>query len=212
MSGHPIAYEQLIAYAGDELEPAAAAAAATHVAGCPECAATVARYRLVRTTLLEDDSPTPPPATLARAKAIFAQQRRADPVDLLAPLRRVLARISFDSRGGFGDAFGPAFAGVRGAASGYQLAYESEAGEVDLQVEPPAGPGSTEWRVLGQVAVDEAVPGIRVALVPSGTEAAAVEAEADEYGVFGMDAPVGRYDLTIRLPTVALVVPDLEVG
>ena len=218
MSGHPIEDERLIAYAAGEVG-GDAAAVASHLTVCPDCAATVARYRFVETTLRGDDSPPVPPATLARAKALFADLRRADvvetrpaapPRDRRAPVRRVLAGLTFDSRAAFGSGLG--FAGVRGGAgAAYRLAYESEAGEVDVQVEPPAG-GDAEWRLLGQVAVDEATPGIRVALTVPGSEAPAAEVEADEQGVFAVAAMPGTYDLSIRLPAALLILPELAVG
>src|SRR3712207_295725 len=99
MSGHPIADEDILAYAAGELDDAAAAVVAAHIGGCLACAATVARYRLVSANPRADDSLRPPAATVARAKAIFAEQRRPVFVPLV-PLRRIVARLTFDSRGG----------------------------------------------------------------------------------------------------------------
>lgn len=225
MSGHAVDDERLIAYANDELGGDEAAIVAAHVAGCAGCAATVARCRMVRAMLYADDSVPPPAAAVARAKGLFGEWRRAnasvasrDPLaplrravdDLAAPLRRVVAELTFDSRAALGAGLG--FAGVRGGAgAGYQLAYESGAGEVDVQVEPLAG-AATEWRLLGQVGLVEATPGVRVALTPLGSDSPVVEAEADEHGVFDVAAMPGKYDLTIRLPAALLVLPGLEVG
>src|SRR3712207_3179439 len=46
MGRHPVAYDQLIGYAAGELDASATAAVAAHLAGCPGCAATVARFRV----------------------------------------------------------------------------------------------------------------------------------------------------------------------
>lgn len=206
MTGQPIAYETLLAYAAGELAEAEAAPVAARLAVDPEAAAVVARYRAVRDTVAGDDGITPSPALLARAKAIFPRPQR-EATGPLASLRRVVAKLNFDSRGGL------ALAGYRGsaAAAGYQLAYESEAGDLDLHVEP-AGDPAAPWRLLGQVGVDEETPGIRVALAQPGAASPAVEADVDRHGVFATEVTPGKYELTITLPTAVVVVPELEVG
>lgn len=209
MTGQQIAYETLIAYAAGELAETEAAPVAAHLAADPEAAAVVARYRAVRDTVAGDDSVPPPAAVVARAKAIFPRGERATAAPL-ANLRRVVATLGFDSRRGL------ALAGYRGGGGeGYRLAYESEAGEVDLQLEPPGDPTgapASPWRLLGQVDLAEETPGIRVALAQPGAAAPAAEAEADPHGVFAADVSPGRYELTIALPTAVMVVPNLEVG
>ena len=206
MSDHPIDDEALLAFAGDEFDPAAAAVVAVHVAACPACAATIARYRLVRATLRADDSSVPPLPAVARAKGIFGRHRRAAPLDLVSPLRRIVARLTFDSQGGFA----PAIAGFRGGNARH-LAFESDEAEVDLQVEPPAESGAP-WQILGQITADPGAPATRVALAPAGENRAVVEVELDEHGFFILTATPGRYDVSIRLPDSMLVLPDLEVG
>ena len=205
MKGQPIAYETLLAYAAGELAEAEAAPVAARLAVEPEAAATVALYRAVRDTVANDDSVAPPAAFLARAKGIFPRRPR-EATGPLAALRRVVATLSFDSRSGL------ALAGYRGgAAAGYQLAYESDAGDVDLQLEPGAAPAAP-WRLLGQVGVDDETPGIRVVLAPVGAAAPAAETEADPHGVFSAQVMPGTYEMTVTLPTAVMVVPELEVG
>ena len=205
---HPVADEQLIAYAAGDLAGPAADAVAAHIGGCPGCAATVARYRGVAAAVAADDSVPPPAAIVARAKAIFPRREPAA-AGALAALRRVVADLTFDSRGGF------ALAGVRSGGGGsgraYQLAYESEAGDLDLQLEPPAAPDA-RWRLLGQVGLDDDLPGIRVALAAPGGDAPLAETEADPHGVFDLAAVPGTYDLSVALPTAVIVVPNLDVG
>lgn len=205
MTGQPIPYETLLAYAAGELAEAEAAPVAARLAADPEAAAVVVRYRAVRATVAGDDGVAPSPALLARAKAIFPRRGR-EAVGPLASLRRVVATLGFDSRGGL------ALAGYRGGgAAGYQLAYESDAGDVDLRFEPDADPAAL-WRLLGQVGLDNETPGVRVALAEAGSASPAVEAAADPHGVFSAEVAPGTYELTITLPTAVVVVPDLEVG
>jgi anti-sigma factor RsiW len=74
MSSHFVSDAELIEYARGKLGPASAARVQAHVAICPQCTASVARFHLVRTTLLEDDSVAPPDAVLERAEAIYVLQ------------------------------------------------------------------------------------------------------------------------------------------
>ncbi|HYN87352.1 MAG TPA: DUF5667 domain-containing protein, partial [Ardenticatenaceae bacterium] len=69
--------EALIAYAAGELGPVEADSVAAHLAVCPECAATVARFRLVSEVLRTYDTHAPPPPTVARAKSLFRQHQPA---------------------------------------------------------------------------------------------------------------------------------------
>lgn len=77
MPNQHIDYELLLAYAADELESDGMQAIATHIASCIECANVVRRFRLISFVMRTDDSREPPPATIARAQAIFAQNRPA---------------------------------------------------------------------------------------------------------------------------------------
>jgi hypothetical protein len=208
---HPIGDEVLLAFAAGVAGPLgqAAAAVAAHVAGCPDCAATVRRYRLVEATVRADAASGPSPAALARAKAAFAP---APPAPVAAPvgaLRRVVARLTFDARV---DTYG--MVGVRAARElgrdSFQVAYESEVGEVDLQIEPEDDAAGT-WRLLGQLST-EGEGQAQVALAPAGGEGAVAEADADADGMFDLVAASGRYDVLVRLPEAELVLPGLDLG
>ncbi len=92
LSDHPISYEQLIAYAAHELDPVLAASVAQHLATCPDCAATVKRFRAIADFLSTAPSETPSPAAVARAKSIFIHRPspaapRWIPANLLQALR-----------------------------------------------------------------------------------------------------------------------------
>ncbi len=71
MNSHTIAYESLIDFAAGDLAEAEAAATAEHVAHCPECSVTVARFRQVSELRFVDVLVDPPPTTVARAQALY---------------------------------------------------------------------------------------------------------------------------------------------
>jgi anti-sigma factor RsiW len=203
---HPIPDEQLLAYAADELAPDAAASVADHLSGCRDCATTVHLYRLAAATVRASDELAPSAAALARAKAIFPQ--RSPLAELLAPLRRIAAELTFDSRSGSALAL----TGFRGDLSAYQLAFVGGGAEVDVQLEPPAA-DSSRWHLLGQVTTDLPTPSATVYLTtPETADRAVAEATADEHGVFGLTVLPGRYDLLVHVNDTIIVLPDLEIG
>lgn len=74
MNAHP-SYEFLINYAvGDSLDEE------NHITLCPQCGATVARFRKVRALYRADDSVKVPTATLARAFSLYHPRRSVSPV------------------------------------------------------------------------------------------------------------------------------------
>ncbi|HBY98209.1 MAG TPA: hypothetical protein DEP84_30405 [Chloroflexi bacterium] len=203
MRNHPVPYEQLIAYAADELDGPEAAAVAAHLDACTRCTATVVRFRAARSVLRVDDGEMPPPATLTRAKALFIQRRHTPEANWL---QRVIAALAFDSRSGL------ALSGARGVAGGYQLGFESSVADVDLELEPPEKPISGRWQLLGQVVAHENAPVTTVGLAPVGASTPIAQTDADEHGFFSLHAAPGRYNLLVTLPTVLLVLPDIEIG
>lgn len=204
---HPVAYEQLIAFAAGELADRRAADVADHLKTCRSCAGTVARYRSVASTVAADRA-APSAAAVARAKAIFPR-RSGTATAPLAVLRRVVADLAYDSRGGF------ALAGVRSGggatADTHRLVYESEAGDLDLQLEPP-GAADGRWRVLGQVDLNGDVPDLRVLLTAPGSDEPLAAVDADAQGIFDLSVRPGTYELRVVLPSSVLVVADLDVG
>ncbi len=77
MDVHPILYEDLIDYAAGELIAEESALIEQHLKGCPECVATIARFRSVGSILRADIGQVPSARTVARAQNIFAQSQRA---------------------------------------------------------------------------------------------------------------------------------------
>ncbi len=216
MSRHHLSYDILIRYAAGELDEPSAADVASHLTTCKECATTVAHYRDVQQVIREDRTVVPPIATLDRAKALFARfgpQPAPAPPGVVETLRRVVARLTFDSREG------NALAGLRGAASGYQVSYESDQADVDVRVEPVSGLSAGRWQLLGQIDVwnsgllgETDVKSIPVTLASSGADDPVVKVEADEHGFFTIRTEPGRFDLHVQLSRDLLVLPNLEVG
>jgi len=205
MPSHPISYERLLSFAAGDLHANEAGVVAAHVAGCPACGATVARYRQLQAVAQADVALAPSAAVLARAKGLFVAPPQVPRPSLGDALRRVIGRLTFDSRGAF------ALSGVRGALSEYQLAFESDDAAVDLQIAPPDD-DTAGWRLLGQVDFhDDEQPTAAVELTAVGG-GDAVAAAVDAHGVFALRTPPGRYDLVVRHPALEVVLPDLEIG
>lgn len=216
MSRHHSSYDNLIRYAAGELDELSAANVASHLTDCETCATTVARYRNAQQIIRHDRTAAPPTATLDRAKGLFARfgpQPAPAPPGIVETLRRVVARLTFDSREGY------ALAGLRGAASGYQVSYESDEADVDVRVEPVSGLSAGGWQLLGQIDVWNSghgggtdVKSIPVTLATSGADDPVVKVEADQHGFFTIRTEPGRFDLHVQLSQDLLVLPNLEVG
>jgi hypothetical protein len=173
-------------------------------------------------TVASDQSAQPPAHTLEAAKAIFdpCAIRRRDArggLDWTSSLRQIVATLVFDSR------VQPALAGYRGGSSGFELGFASDAGEIDLQAEPirderPTPGGAMRWRIIGQVSPneetgDQPMPEVGVALVKrdEAKPAHARAIDADEHGVFTIQADAGHYDLHVRIGDAVVVIQDVRI-
>ncbi len=216
MSRQYLPYDILIRFAAGEFDEPRVAGVESHLTACEECATTIARYREVQQVIREDRTVAPSIATLDRAKGLFARfGPRPAPASpgMVETLRRVVARLTFDSREGY------ALAGLRGAASGYQVSYESDEADVDVRVEPVSGLSAGRWQLLGQIDVWNSGHGgemhgksIPVTLASPGADDPVVKVEADEHGFFTIRTEPGRFDLHVQLSRDLLVLPNLEVG
>lgn len=206
MSDGRVSYEQLIAYAAGELDCEAAERVKRHLASSHEGSAIVRRFQLVAETLRRDDSQAGPADVLARVKALFADRRVATSPGLLETAVRMMAELVYDSRPQ------AALAGVRGAATAYQLAFESERADVDLEVEPDGDAGSGLRRISGQITPSRESDEVRsVAFVSPGTSEIASTIKPDEHGVFGVTVASGKYDLVITLSDTQVVLANVEI-
>lgn len=200
MPTQPITYEQLVAYAAGELEPALIPMVESHVAIDPEAAETVRLYRQVRATGRTDDSIAPPTATLEAAKALMAERLARRPrVGLLESLKRIVAELAFDSRPRL------AVAGLRGATESYQLSFECPAATVDLEVERFVDGGQVRFRLMGQVTPTSDAAVGTVALSAPGAFEPIATTDADERGVFSMTTQPGRFDVLVMVDDAVIV-------
>lgn len=210
MSKAKITYQRLIAFAAGELSPQERAEIEQSLASDPEAADTVARYRAAGATMQADESVDPPANVIAKAKAIFTPPRLERTPSWWRRLEQVIATMTFDSRAQ------PALAGYRGSGSGFQLAFESSKGEVDLQVEPlgppSPDPNSVRWQLLGQVNAPQTEPIAAVALVAANADEPTADTEADEHGMFTIEIQPGKYDLMVQIGDTVVVLKDLKIA
>ncbi|TWT40458.1 hypothetical protein RAS1_41680 [Phycisphaerae bacterium RAS1] len=197
----------LIAYLLGELTEAEAAEARRAIAADPELTATVARWGAILDAGRSDRSVAPPPATMAAARELFARRSArataSTAAGWLERLRRVIADCTFDSRAQL------ATVGLRGAADQYQLAYESELADVDLEVQR-CGEQSAR-RVMGQVTLRTGAAPAAVLLTEHGDPTVVTETTADEHGAFSLDIAAGCFDLLVAVGDECVVLPSIEI-
>ena len=210
MSKSGITKQRLIAYAAGELPEPQAAEVEAFLARDPEAARTVALCRMAQAAIGGDDGVDPPPEVVARAKAVFEPQPHGPgPVEAVV---RTIARLIFDSRAQ------PAYAGLRGAATAFQMTYELSGvpacpgAELDLQAQLTDGEDEGRpWRLLGQVASPQLIGSLRVDVCRAGSLAPIQTVEGDRRGGFVVLLPPGTYDLHLRLAGGVSVVPDIRI-
>ncbi|MGI9254974.1 MAG: hypothetical protein ACR2J8_14620 [Thermomicrobiales bacterium] len=206
-TNHPD-HEALIAHAAGELEQNETMVIVAHLVGCDLCARTVARFAAAREAVRTDDAVAVPMTALTSVYALFtsAQPGIAGRVQqAVAPLRRLVAEITFDSWG----KRAPGFAAVRGAADGRQFSWS--AGDLDIDVQVlPAEPGAASHRLVGQIGGQDG-PVVSVALARENGQQVAL-ARPDEFGAFALEAPVGAYDLEMIVDGALVIVPGVEIG
>lgn len=204
MRDNKLTYDQIIDYAAGRGSAEERAAVAARLADDPERAATARLLTRAFAVARSDDSVAPPESTLAAAKALFRERRaRAAPPALLAGLRQMLAALVFDSRAA------GALAGVRGSGAVYQLAFESEVADVDLEV---AAAGAEMRQLRGQVTAHDDATIQGIAVVAKGAPDVSTTVAPDARGTFVVTVKPGRYDLYITIGETKLVVSDLEIA
>lgn len=209
MDDHHTTDDALIEYALDEADAQTRELAEREIASSNNARRFVERVRAAAAALREQTMHQPPAWLVERVKSRFAKTGTEEHApDALGDLRRVIARLIFDSRAK------ASLAGFRASttAASFQLLYESEAGEVDLRLTPARSAEETLWEIRGQAtAADQTTPD-RVVLTPADNDADAITAEPDDRGRFRLAAVTGQYELTVRFQTGTLVVPSLHVG
>lgn len=240
MTTPQITDDMLLAYAAGELRDAEADAVETELAVNTDARRLVELYRTVRTAVALDDQVVPDPALIARAKAIFNEQREpagiaataAKVADWWRRLEATVAEIVFDSR------VQPSLAGLRSTddpGGGFELACETPAAIVDLQLQPTGAAGVAAdrqpWRMIGQVAptastteppapstsdndgIGEPSPRVtEVAIFNIGDDdQPVVTVQPDEHGVFTTSLDPGRYEVRIALNGEQIVLRAIEI-
>ncbi|RMF84322.1 MAG: hypothetical protein D6744_03285, partial [Planctomycetota bacterium] len=125
-------FDTLLAFSLGELDPNIAEqvrSAAQHDAALRE---RLDRLGAIITAMRAERLADPSPGAVAAAYALAAPSDRAVGVveRWFDQLRHVVATLVFDSR------TAPAMAGLRGAGEGYQVSYEAEGADIDVQVQP----------------------------------------------------------------------------
>jgi hypothetical protein len=214
MQEHDERFGRLVGYVLGELEGPARAAVESELAASEEAREALEGLRGIVEAMRDDDTALPPERAVDLARAAFRAHRSREVRAWLAGAAEVAAQLVFDSRRR------PMVAGFRGAGSGQtgQLAFSSEAGELDVRLEAEQ---DDRWTLWGQLDADE--PAGRVALLeeagagPDGGSAERParlvdEAVPDDRGMFKFSARQGTYTLAIGVGDRVLQTPAFDIG
>lgn len=201
-------FEQLVAYVTGRIDAQEATRIEQHLARHPADARTVECLRAVVAAGRAGPLATVPDATLAAAKALYAERRvpQAGPsvwAAVLESARRLIAELVFDSRPQ------AALAGIRGGGGAFQLSYRCELAEVDMEIEK-AATGAT-WRLMGQISSTGNSQPRCVMLTERGSNVPLTSVDPDEHGVFSLQAAQGEFDLLVILDSSVLVIAGIDM-
>ncbi|MHC5113010.1 MAG: anti-sigma factor [Planctomycetota bacterium] len=207
MTNQRINDEKLLAFAAGELEGTEAQQVQAFIADHPEAAATVTLYRLAKTRRRLDDTVAPSATAVERAKAVFSQRTATAPAGWLDRLTEIVARVVYDSR------LQPAAVRYTDTGSRFQLSFETDAADVDLQAERlTAGDDAPErWRLIGQLSADPEPGVVEARAETAGGGEVVGTARSDERSIFTLDLAPGTYDIRIVLADAEIVLPNIEV-
>ncbi len=141
-------FDELLAFAANQLEADKALAVQRHLQASSSDANVVREIQRTLAVMRADDTVAAPDSVLARARALFEKAVRVEVPSLAQTLRRIIAQLTFDNRRQ------PALAGYRSVAQAVALSFAADGVEIDLQIEPPSQRESNEWRMLGQVSAE----------------------------------------------------------
>jgi hypothetical protein len=208
MDNHPVSAEDLFAHAHGDLDQRTASAIAAHVAMCPACAATLARFEIVRMTIRADATLTPTALTSAWIRALIASRKRPAVIrqSAFAPLKRVVAALKFDGRAPL------ALGELRGSAEAYLVKYAADDLDVDLEIAPAGTTDGGRWQVTGQVSAPLPSGSYVLAFTEPGGKQPVIELQSDDDGMFFVELSSGPYDLLVQTSDTVVVIPNLEVG
>ncbi|MCA9242751.1 MAG: hypothetical protein KDA32_02260 [Phycisphaerales bacterium] len=191
-------FEALLAYAlGDATDADTIRRA---VAGNSEAARTLRTIESTLTAMRTDDSEAPSPEALRRAMAIMTPKPQK--LGWLETIQRVVADLVFDSR------LQPALAGFRSASAGVQLVFQSEVGEIELQVAPRPSSEGEGWVVTGQMT--PMADDVEI-VVLSGDGDVVTTTMLDDAGMFTFPLETDTFQLMIRAGSGAIVIPQVDI-
>lgn len=201
-------YDDLIAFASDELDGEAAQRVQRHIERVPDAAATVSRFRIVLNRMQAAHYPDPPPSLIAKAKRAFRDANTGSGVSgpsLFDKLGVVIAHLAYDSR------LQPLAVRDRGGGDVVQLTYEAPGFEVDLRAERKSGStADSTWEVMGQFSSEgESVDSLEIVAMDARTNRIIARSPLDETYMFSLDLPDGWYDLSVRGTSDILILPEL---
>lgn len=238
MRHHEVSTETLLLYATGQVAPDQSAAIEAHLRECPQCTAVIEEARSIADVLREQQSlfVEPPAHVATMAEQLFGQIRPdlthaapsgrahgagigAGQRGLSQGLRRILADVTFDSLGA------AAFAGLRAAAANARhLAYQSELGDLDLQVTPPPRPfdAGARWRLMGQLELNDPLPaGTSISFLPADLSGIddlqsmasddRITADVDSRGYFIAELQSGTWAACVVMEGAVLVFPGITI-
>ena len=238
MQHQEITIDMLLLHAAGTIETDRSIAIEAHLQKCAACAGVVDQARLIADLLREQRSRiVEPRADVASiAESLFTQVRpdlarvprsqRHDDAGIVpereAPSegrRHILASVAFDSQGS------SAFAGLRAAAAGPRhLAYQSELGDLDLQITPPLRPSAAgaSWQLMGQLELrDPLSTGRSILFVQADLPAVAdpgitafndgITADVDSTGYFVVELQSGSWAACMVMEQAILMFPGFTI-
>lgn len=137
---------------------------------------------------------------LQAAKRLLRDARPGAMERLSDGLRRLVASLDFDTR------LTPAMAGIRGGATAAQVAFSSEAADIDLEI--TQGEGET-WMIAGQIDADEEGDW-SITIVDRASEGVVREIHARD-GAFRVELEAGSYALRLRRGGLEIEVGPLQI-
>lgn len=200
-------YDDLIAFAGGDLDGETARRLQQYIDQNSEAAATVARYQSALSRMQFAHYPDAPPSLIARAKQVFRNtttDSKASGATWFDQLGTVLAHLVFDSR------LQPLAVRDRGGSDVVHLTYEAPGLDVDLRAERKSD--STPdgiWEVMGQVSDEREDPGVEIVAVDARTHQIVAKVSLDETSMFSIELPDGIYDLGVRGRSDVIILPEL---
>ncbi len=196
--------EDLAAFALGELSPEHSLAVQAAIEGSPKVRAELATIQST-VSLLGEARLFEPPASMVQ-KALGLVSSPAVQPSWLERAVDSIATLVYDSLATQN------LAGFRGSGDTAirHMTFDSEAGEVDLEIRAPA-PGSVSFHVTGQIVPAEAASNIDVGFEEASTGVRG-RCTADERGRFQFIIEPGNWDLRFAVGERTLSLPRLNIG